>query len=136
MSDPNRSAPIPARPGRKADLPRQLGASEEAAGRDDNTGGDGRSLPTPVRQSFDARVAESPDAEVLEREFEADGVRWTARTVGSAVGAKGSGALLLLDVRFTQEDNGRSGRVLVAGSSLGALSEDALLRALATAVSG
>jgi len=69
----------------------------------------------------------------MERTFEDDGEQWTARVVGRADGARGSGPLPLLQLRFSGGATSEPRSAVVAGSSLGSIPEDELVRALARA---
>ena len=102
----------------------------------DRQSGAKRTRPTPARLSLDRRVPDAADAsepEVVERTCALDGEQWTARIVGRAGGARGSGPLPLLQIEFSGEGADPLRLAVVVGTSLAAVSEDELVHALDSA---
>ncbi len=90
-----------------------------------------RVRPTPVRESLDAGGGRPTLGETPERTFVVDGVQWTARAIGRATGARGSGRLPLLELAFHRQGTDERRTALWVADSLGDLSEGALAEALA-----
>lgn len=124
----------------KAAVPKPTPARPDAAlrrprGRPPGDGKNRRSRPTPVRQSLDQQIPDASETvpEILERSFTSDGSQWTVRIVGRAAGAHGSGPLPLLQVEFIAEGHSPPKSAVIVGTSLGAVSEEELIRTLGSA---